>query len=313
VTPTILVYDDEADRYAALIRVPAGCHVEVRTARTTAEAAPLVAEADVVFAWKFPSELYAKAGRLRWLQAMGAGVDWALTPDLPGRVTLTRAPGIFGPAIAEYVLGWCAWVTQRMASYREAQQHRHWLKGVLPGRLAGSTMTIVGLGDVGKAIARAARAFDMRVLGVSRSGRAVRHVEGVCAARDLSRAVTEGDFVVLAVPLTAATRHLIGPPELDAMKPQAWLVNVARGAVLDDTALIDALQHQRIAGAILDVFAAEPLPTDHALWTTPNVVITPHVAGPSIPEEIAPIFNDNLARFLTGRRLRHVVDRSRGY
>jgi glyoxylate/hydroxypyruvate reductase A len=313
VTPTILVHDDEADRYAALIRVPPRHHVEVRTARTAEQAAPLVGDADVLFAWKFPSALYAKAGRLRWLQVMGAGVDWALTPELPDGVTLTRAPGIFGSSIAEYVLGWCTWVTQRMGPYLDAQRERRWLKSMLPGRLRGTTLTIVGLGDVGRAIAGAARAFDMRVLGVSRSGRPARHVHRVYASRHLSRALAASDFVVLAVPLTPATRHLIGRRELEAMKPGAWLLNVARGAVVDDTALIDALHRHRIAGAILDVFAVEPLPGDHPLWTTPNVVITPHVAGPSIPEEIAPIFNDNLARFLRGRPLRHIVNRRRGY
>jgi glyoxylate/hydroxypyruvate reductase A len=313
VTPTILVYDDEADRYAALIRMPPRRHAEVRTARTSAEAAPHVAETDVLFAWKFPSALYAKAGRLRWLQAMGAGVDWALTPELPDGVSLTRAPGIFGAAIAEYVLGWCAWVTQRMGPYLDAQQERRWLKSVLPGRLRGATLTIIGLGDVGRAIAGTARAFDMRVLGVSRRGRPARHVQRVYTSRDLSRALGQSDFVVLAVPLTPATHRLIGRRELEAMKPEAWLLNVARGAVVDDTALIEALHRRRLAGAILDVFAVEPLPSDHPLWTTPNVVITPHVAGPSIPEDIAPIFNDNLARFLRGQRLHHVVNRARGY
>jgi len=119
--------------------------------------------------------------------------------------------------------------------------------------------------------------------------------------------------VVLCVPLTAKTRGLIGARELAAMRPTAWLINVARGPVIDEPALIDALESRRIAGAVLDVFWKEPLPQNHPLWSLDNVIITPHIAGPSTPEEIAPIFNDNLARFLTGRRLRHVVDRSRGY
>jgi len=287
--------------------------VAVRIARTAEDAAALIAEADVLYAWKFPPALYAKATRLAWLQAMGAGVDWALTPELPSRVTVTRAPGIFGPWIAEYVMGWCAWVTQRMAMYLEAQRERRWIAARLPDRLRGKTLTVVGLGDVGRAVARAARAFGMRVVGVNRSGRAAREAERVYASRDLTRALAEADFTVLTVPLTRETRHLIGRRQLEAMKPGAWLVNVARGDVLDEAALVEALRTRRIAGAVLDVFAVEPLPPDHPLWTLPNVVITPHIAGPGTPEELAPVFNDNLARFLAGRRLRHVVDRARGY
>ncbi len=311
-TPTILVYAGEADRYAALIRAPRR-HLTVLTARTATEAAALITEADVLYAWKFPPALYAGARRLLWLEAMGAGIDWALTPELPSRVIVTRAPGVFGPWIAEYVLGWCAWVTQRMGMYLEAQRERRWIAERLPHRLRGKTLTVVGLGDVGRAIARAARPLGVRVLGVSRSGRPAREAERVYASRDLTQALAEADFVVLTVPLTRETRHLIGRRQLAAMKPRAWLLNVARGAVVDEAALIDALQTRRIAGAVLDVFTAEPLPPDHPLWTVPNVVITPHIAGPSTPEELAPVFNDNLARFLAGRRLRHVVDRARGY
>jgi phosphoglycerate dehydrogenase-like enzyme len=121
------------------------------------------------------------------------------------------------------------------------------------------------------------------------------------------------DFVVLTVPLTPATRHLIGGPELEAMKPSAWLINIARGPIVDEAALLEALSAKRIGGAILDVFDEEPLPAGHPLWEFENVVITPHISGPSTPGEIAPIFNDNLRRYLSGRALRFQVDRTRGY
>jgi phosphoglycerate dehydrogenase-like enzyme len=119
--------------------------------------------------------------------------------------------------------------------------------------------------------------------------------------------------VVVVVPLTKHTHHLIDATALAAMRPDAWLINIARGAILDDTALIDALQTHRLAGAILDVFATEPLPPDHPLWTLDNAVITPHIAGPSTVEELAPLFNDNLARWVRGKPLQNIVDRSRGY
>src|SRR5215471_11985563 len=192
----------------------------VRTAATPREAAEPIAEADILYAWKFPPQLYAKAGRLKWLQVMGAGVDWALVPELPAGVQVTRAPGIFGPWMAEYVVAWCSWVTQKMRVYRDAQRQRRWLDHVLPDRLAGKTLTIVGLGDIG---------------------------------RDMGRALGEADFVVVLLPLTPDTRGIIGAGVLDAMKPSAWLINIARGAVVDETALLGALDRKQIAGAVLDV------------------------------------------------------------
>jgi phosphoglycerate dehydrogenase-like enzyme len=244
---------------------------------------------------------------------MGAGVDWALVPELPRRVVVTRSPGVFGPWMAEYVLAWCLAVTQRMACYRQAQARREWIQHRPPERLAAKTIAIVGLGDIGRTIARAARGVGLRVIGVTRSGRPVAGVERVYRSRDLRRALGVADFVVLVVPLNDATRGMIGAAELAAMRPAAWLINVGRGALVDEAALVRALRGRTIAGAVLDVFSREPLPPSHPLWSLDNAVITPHISGPNLPEEIAPVFNDNLARYLAGRPLRHVVDRRRGY
>lgn len=305
-------HPDEAKEYAALVRAPRG-RVSLTVCATPAEAAAAVAEADVVYAWKFPAELYARATRLRWLQAMGAGVDWALVPELPRRVTVTRAPGVFGPWMREYVLGWCLAVTQRTELYRAAQRQRRWRQDVIPERLAGKTLVVVGLGDIGRAIAAAARGLGMRVIGVSRSGRGVPSVDRVYRLSGIARALGQGDFVVLVLPLTEQTRGLVGEGALGAMRETAWLLNIGRGAVVDEAALLAALRGRRIAGAVLDVFAREPLPDDHPFWALDNVVVTPHISGPSTAAEIAPVFNDNLTRWLAGRPLRHVVDRVRGY
>lgn len=309
--PTVLVYHGDP-KYAQLVRAQKG-RVVVSAAATPSEAAEAVGEAEILYAWKFPPQLYAKAQRLKWLQAMGAGVDWAIVPELPPGVILTRAPGVFGPWMAEYVIGWCSWVTQRVETYRAAQRQRRWLDHVLPVRLLGKTLAIVGLGDIGRDVARAARAFGMRVLAVSRRGRLVREAERVYPVGQMARALRQADFVVVLLPLTPETHGIIGADAFAAMKPTAWLVNIARGAVVNEAALLEALEQRRIAGAILDVFATEPLPPHHPLWRMDNVVITPHIAGPSTPEEIAPVFNDNLARYLAGRPLRHVVDRKQGY
>ena len=312
--PGILVYHpDEADAYARLINVPRGRDVAIHVAATEADAAAHIGEVEVIYAWKLPPALYGKARRLRWLQAMGAGVEWALVPDLRRRVIVTRAPGVFGSWMSEYVIGWCSWVSQRMETYRAAQRERRWIGDVLPERLRGRTLTLVGIGDIGGEIARVARAVGMRVVGVSRSGRRVPHVDRVHRTVHLHRALSAADFVVVVVPLTPATRGLIDATALAAMRPDAWLLNIGRGAVVDDAALVEALRARRIAGAILDVFPSEPLPPEHPLWRLDNAVITPHVAGPSTAGEIAPIFNDNLARWLSDQPLHHIVDRRKGY
>lgn len=308
----VLVYDaDVAARYATLI-TPSP-RVSLRVCTTPDQAAAAIREAEVVFGWKVPPDVWRGARRLRWLQVMGAGVDWALVPTLPRRVIITRAPGLFGPWMIEYALGWCLWVTQRMSAFTAAKRERRWLRDVIPQRLGGRTMAVIGLGDIGRGIARAARALGMTVVGVSLSGRPVRGLEHVYRPRDLRRALAVADFVVVAVPLTQQTRGLLGPDELAAMRPSAWLMNIARGPVVDEGALLDALRARRIAGAILDVFASEPLPAHHPLWSLENVVITPHISGPSTPQEITPVFNKNLARYLAGQPLHHVVERRRGY
>jgi glyoxylate/hydroxypyruvate reductase A len=309
----VLVYHPaEAKDYAALIRAPRG-RITIDVCGTPDEAAAVVADTDVIYAWKFPPALYPRAARLRWMHAMGAGVDWVLVPEFPEHVTVTRVPGVFGPWMREYVLARCFAVTQRLDAYRGFQKAGSWREDVIPERLVAKTMVIVGLGDIGRTIVAGARAVGMRVIGVSRSGRRVYEANRVYPLSGLTDALRQGDFVVLVLPLTEETRGLIGASALAAMKPTAWLFNIGRGAVVAEGALVEALRTRQIAGAVLDVFAQEPLPPSHPLWSLENVMVTPHISGPSTPSEMAPVFNDNLARWLSGRPLRHVVDRRRGY
>jgi glyoxylate/hydroxypyruvate reductase A len=309
----LVYYPDrrEAEAYARLIRFPRRS-LEVQVSATPAEAERHLAEAEILYAWGFPLGFLGRMHRLRWIQNMGAGVERLAVPDLAPGVVITRAAGIFGPWMAEYTLGWCLWHTQHMETFRARQQERRWAP-VDPRRLHGATLCVVGLGDIGRHIARAARAFGMTVVGVSRSGRRVREADLVYRTRALRTALGRADFAVVTVPLTPETRGLIGADELAAMKPSAWLINIARGPIVEEAALLAALRGHRIGGAVLDVFDTEPLPPDHPLWAFGNVAITPHIAGPSTPHEIAVILNDNLRRYLAGRPLRHVVDRRRGY
>jgi phosphoglycerate dehydrogenase-like enzyme len=311
---SILVYHPEpgeAQTYARLIKQPKPPFA-VAVCATPAQAERHVADAEILYAWNFPVDLLPRAPRLRWVQNMGAGVERFMVPELPPRVTVTRVSGIFGPWMAEYVLGWCLWFTQRTELFRAQQRGRRW-QPAAPLRLHGATLCVVGLGDIGRTIARTARGFGMRVVGVSQRARKAAEAERVYTTRDIRKAVAGADFVALTVPLTEATRGLIGAAELAAMKPSAWLINIARGPVVDEAALLDALRSRRLGGAVLDVFDAEPLPEAHPLWTFDNVVVTPHISGPSTPAEIAPIFNDNLRRWVARRPLRYTVDRTRGY
>jgi len=300
-----------ARAFADFVRLP-DASMSVHVASTPEEAAPLVAETDVLYGWKFPPELLGRASRLRWIQAMGAGVERFLVPELPPSVVLTRVTGVFGPWMAEYTVGWCLWVTQRIHLFQHEQQARRWT-AVDPLRLHGALLCVVGLGDIGRPIARAARRMGMRVIGVTRRGRPVAGVQKVHDLGGLKTALAAADFVALVVPLSPETTGLIGEEELAAMKPSAWLINMARGPVVVEGALIRALAERRIGGAVLDVFDTEPLPAEHPLWAMDNVAVTPHISGPSDPAEIAPFFNDNLRRFVEGRPLRGVVNRARGY
>jgi phosphoglycerate dehydrogenase-like enzyme len=314
VTRGILVYYPEAKdarAYADLIRVPSR-RFSVHVASTPEEAAGPAAEAEIFYCWGLPRPLLGRANALRWIQCMGAGVERLLVPELPAHVRVTRAAGIFGPWMAEYALGWCLWVTQRMREFLAKQAACRW-EPVDPIPLRERILCVVGLGDIGRHVARAGRALGMRVIGVTRSGRGAREAERIYRTAALRSALARADFVVLTLPLSDATRGLLGAGELAVMKPSAWIVNIARGPILSEAALLEALRAGRLGGAVLDVFDIEPLPPEHPFWGMDNVVVTPHISGPSTPREIGPIFADNLRRYVAGRPLRHQVDRARGY
>jgi glyoxylate/hydroxypyruvate reductase A len=309
---SVLVYHpDEAQAYARLIRAPRG-QVRLRVAATAEAAMPFVEEMDVLYTWGFPTELLPKARRLRWVQVMGAGVNAFLDTPFPPKVVLTRVEGVFGPWMAEYVFGWLLWASQHTEPLRTQQRLRRW-EPINPVLLRGKTLGIVGLGSIGRVIASVGRAFQMRVLGLSRTGHRVPDIDRVYRRPSFHEFLAASDYVVLVAPLTPETRGMLGEPELHAMRPDSWLVNLGRGSLIQEPALVRALQERWIAGAVLDVFAEEPLPTEHPFWGMANVVVTPHISGPSVPEEIAPTFNENLRRFLTGRPLRGRVDIRRGY
>lgn len=277
--------------------------------------------AEVVFRWvagKRYAHLVAYGPQVRWLHTASAGVDHVLTPPVRAKANLlvTDSGPAFEIAISEFVIGWMLATAHKFYEIHEQQRDRIW-KWVTQEELSGQTLGIVGLGPIGTGIARRARALGMRTLGLRRAEIPHPDVdETLNGTVGLARLITESDWVVLAAALTGETRTLIGANELAAMKPSARLINIARGPLVDEAALIAALERGTIAGACLDVFATEPLPPDNPLWSMPNVHISPHTSpgwSASLRRRQIALFLSNLDRFRDGRPLENVVDLDRGY
>jgi phosphoglycerate dehydrogenase-like enzyme len=259
-------------------------------------------------------DLAGKAPRLRWIQSTNAGVE-DVSPHLPGGVTLTNASGVHGPKGGEFALTALLMLNHGLPHFVTSQRARRWEQRFMT-TIAGRTVVIVGLGQLGEAVARQARRFGLRVIGIRRSGKPHRLAHAVHRPRDLHAALPGADFLMITTPLTAETRGLIGRRELDHLPRHAGVVNLGRGAVLDNGALADKLSRGELGGAVLDVVDPEPLPPDSPLWTTPNLVITPHCAVDDREHYVArclDVFFDNLRRYLAGRPLKNRVEPARGY
>jgi glyoxylate/hydroxypyruvate reductase A len=307
----ILVWHPRADEYrrALLARLP-GVPIEVRTG---APQAPARSEAGVLLAWTLPPEAFQQLPRLRWLQATGAGVDELLRRvDLPEDVLLTRSLGRFGNQAAEYAVGYLLHWLLRIEDYRRNQDRGVWRQVARP-LLADRTVGIIGLGSVGLAIAERLGAFGTTIVGVSRTARPLPHVDRVYPMEAWREMLPACEALILAAPLTAATRGMIDETALRALPAGSVLVNVARGAMVESDALLATLRDGHLAAAVLDVFEQEPLPPESPLWTEPRAWITPHIAGPSEIEPIADEFAANYQRFINGESLHNQVDRERGY
>ncbi|POB10989.1 D-2-hydroxyacid dehydrogenase [Sulfobacillus sp. hq2] len=310
--PLILVYNQNPEPIADYLRRH-DCPGRVVTASHADDAQKAITEAEIVFAWRLPSPLYAAARHLRWIQSMGAGVeDIVVNPHIGPEVLMTRIVGQFGVPIAEYVFAELLYHVRNLSEARRLQHARRW-QGFSVDSLKGRTIGVAGLGSIGKEIVRKARVFDMRVVGLSRHQPVAGLVDRAFNDRQWIQFVQDLDYLVLALPLSAQTARVVDDTILGYMKPHAIIVNVGRGRVIHQSALIQALYRGDIGGAILDVFEDEPLPLDNPLWGLPNVVVTPHISGPSVDEEVAAFFLRNLKRFLGGEPLEGVVDRERGY
>ena len=280
--------------------------------------------AEVLFAWGLARRHVEQAGDLRWLHTPLAGVDRVLNPELvasPIRVTCSR--GVNAVAVAEHVFALALALTRGLAPAMRAQAERRWAQEEIYGRtppldlLSGKVLGVLGLGDIGTAIAARGKAFGMTVWGITRRPRPHRPegVDKLLAPGREDLLIRNADVLVLAVPLTDATRGMLGERRLHRMKRTSLLINIGRGALVQESALVRALREGWIAGAGLDVFAAEPLPAGSPLWSHPHVVVSPHVAGthPAYMTQASDLFIDNIRRYLGRQPLLHEVDKQAGY
>jgi D-2-hydroxyacid dehydrogenase (NADP+) len=285
-------------------------HVQVRTVE---ELAARIPEADVVVVsqlWR--NELANAAPRLRFIQSISAGVDQYDQGLLRARgIRLASAAGVTAQAVAEHAMALILALRRHLHTGRDNQGQKHW-RGMIShilsreDQLGGKTLLIVGPGRVGARLARLAKAFELRVVATKRDpGRAVEYVDHVYPSHQLLELLPSADIVALTCPLTPDTESLIDARALAAMKPSAYLINVARGRIVDEAALIRALQEQRIAAAGLDVTREEPLPPASPLWSLSNVLLTPHKAGETqrIEEGVIDLLLDNLGRLWRGERV----------
>ncbi len=318
--PRILVVHDRAELYLDLLhsRFPDSAIGHCGAAETLAEHLARH-RPEVVLSYRsagIPGPVHRRileCPSVVWIQAAGAGIEHLLPWD-PARVTVTNAAGVLSRFMAEYVLGAVLMTNFGFPRYLRQQARGDW-RGHPWSGVEGKTLLVVGLGRIGRATAKLASAAGLRVTGVRRSGEPVEGVAALFPPDRLHEALAEADFVVLHVPHTADTRRLIDAAALARMKPSAILINCARGAVVDEAALIETLRSESIAGAVLDVFETEPLPAESPLWQMDNVVITPHVSD-SVADwqrRLAAFFCDNLDRWRAGQPLENVIDPARGY
>ena len=319
---TILVLAKPTEpRLAQLAQLPPETAIAVGLSPEAFEhAAP---GATVIFSWAFSRDLLraalAMAPRVRWVHTRSAGVDNLLFPELiHSPAVMTNGSGVFSQSLGEWVLGailYFAKGTRRLVSSQIAAK---WDPFDVV-EISGQTLGIVGYGDIGRAVATRGRAMGMRILGLTRRGPLLYNmdhlVDQVFAPADRIRMIAQCDYIVVAAPLTPDTRGMIGEPEFGAMKPDAVVINVGRGPVIDETALIRALSEKCIKGAALDVYDHEPLPQGHPLYRLDNVLLSPHCADHTATwqDDAMRFFLAQFERFRKGEPLLNVVDKERGY
>jgi len=315
--PVCIVWmNDSATYQRALARAGLADGLEFHGVRAT-EAVPLelAARCEVLLAWRPKPGSLAAMANLRLVQSSSAGMDqWLAAPDLREDVVLTCARGSHRVQMPENILGALFFLTKPLADCASEQRAGRWTRRVSEP-LAGKTLGILGLGAIGQELARKCAALEVKVIGTKRRPEPLAHVAQVYPPEATDEVLGASDFVLLLLPSTADTGNFMNARRLKAMKKSAWLLNFARGALIVDADLIEAVKSKTIAGAVLDVFRKEPLPSDHPFWQTEGIVLLPHIGGghPQRDISVAEVFVDNARRFLAGEKMATEVDRRLGY
>jgi phosphoglycerate dehydrogenase-like enzyme len=281
----------------------------------------MVRQAEVLFTFRFPVEWLDEAANLRWVQLASAGSDHMLREGLLVKrpdLLLTTASGVHEVPISEHIVAMILHFARGFNIATRNQAQHKWDR-FRANEAFGKTVCFVGYGPIARRAAQICKALGMRAVSVRGSiaeqQPGFEAVERFYPPAELNDVLSESDYVVIAAPRTPLTERMIGKSQFDAMKDGAVLVNISRGALVDEAALAEALQANRIKGAALDVFEREPLPESSPLWEMPNVLITPHISGsnPHYDRRVTDLFRHNLARYLQGEPLRNQVDKGRGY
>jgi phosphoglycerate dehydrogenase-like enzyme len=283
-----------------------------------------IRDAEVVITWSLRPEQIAPARKLRWIHSPAAAVHQLLFPELVGRdIIITNGRDVHGPVVAEHVIAMILALAKKLPQAARFQHRRAWGQEELwnshphPREVAGATLGLVGLGTIGGSAAHLASGLGMRVIAVREHPEKASPagVDQVFPSSQLDTLLAQSDYVVLATPVTAATHHLIDAAGLAKMKPDACLINVGRGQLVDESALVEALRNHKIGGAALDVFVEEPLPSSSPLWDFENLLITPHTAGLTEKqwERQYALVAENLRRYLNHQPLLAIVDQQKGY
>ena len=282
-----------------------------------------VIDADVfIGSWLRPQH-FSTAKKLRWIHSPAAAVHQLMYPELlQSGVVLTNSTGIHGPVVAEHAMAVLLAMAKRLPQAMQYQARHEWSQDQLwhgrprPREVAGATVAVVGMGGIGREFTTRAKAFGMKILAVRETpSKGPDGADAVYSSAQIEEVLPQSDYVLLCTPVTPATTGIINAARLRKMKPDAYLINVARGPLIDEAALITALRERRIAGAALDVFMEEPLPPDSPFWSLDNVLITPHTAAVTdqLWERHYLHIAENLQRFLHGQPLLNQVDKNRGY
>lgn len=283
----------------------------------------MIPELDILTTYHIKETSFANAtAQLKWIHFGIAGLEHSLFPDiLKSKTIITNASGVHAGPVSEFVMSAILYFAKRFKDCQKFMQTKNWTQWEVAKQmvqLKGKTIGIIGFGSLGKAIAKKAKAFDMKVIATRRLQKKVEHkktVDELIPVSNLSHLLKNSDFVVIACPLTPVTKNMIGKRELSEMKSTAFIINIARGEIINEAALINALQNKTLAGAALDVFEKEPLPKESPLFALDNVFLSPHISGnfPEYQHDVMVQFADNLNRYLAGKDLKNRVCKKRLY